>query len=192
MAVVGVMAIPASSASADYAPGSNVSANGSNASMASGGRGGSSSSLGTHNLRLPASIHRGIGSDSLADFAAQMTCLFWLEDDAVVMAAAMAGMAGNASRVMGLSGSTNGAGSRGSSGYGAYQDHRLTRSAIPSEAFKKWVYNILSTTQVTQNVVLLALMFIWRLRRLNPSVKGLDGSEFRLLTVALMLGNKCE
>ncbi|KAI9747113.1 MAG: hypothetical protein M1835_002216 [Candelina submexicana] len=33
-------------------------------------------------------------------------------------------------------------------------------------------------------------MFIYRLKKLNPTVKGKPGSEFRLLTVALMLGNK--
>jgi hypothetical protein len=57
--------------------------------------------------------------------------------------------------------------------------------------FRKWVTTILSTTQVSQNVILLALMFIYRLKKLNPTVKGKPGSEFRLLTVALMLGNKC-
>lgn len=51
--------------------------------------------------------------------------------------------------------------------------------------------SILSTTQVSQNVILLALMFIYRLKKLNPGVKGKLGSEFRLFTVALMLGNKC-
>lgn len=56
--------------------------------------------------------------------------------------------------------------------------------------FRKWVTTMLSTTQVTQNVILLALMFIYRLKKLNPTVKGRQGSEFRLLTVALMLGNK--
>lgn len=35
-------------------------------------------------------------------------------------------------------------------------------------------------------------MFIYRLKKLNPGVKGKLGSEFRLFTVALMLGNKCE
>lgn len=49
---------------------------------------------------------------------------------------------------------------------------------------------LLSTTQVTQNVILLALMFIYRLKSFNPTVKGKPGSEYRLLTVALMLGNK--
>lgn len=50
--------------------------------------------------------------------------------------------------------------------------------------------NLLSTTQVTQNVILLALLFVYRLKLTNPSVSGRPGSEYRLLTVALMLGNK--
>lgn len=68
----------------------------------------------------------------------------------------------------------------------------LVPDALPTTGFRKWVTTILSTTQVTQNVVLLALLFIYRLKQLNPTVKGKPGSEFRLLTVALMLGNKCE
>ncbi len=63
---------------------------------------------------------------------------------------------------------------------------------MPSIGFKKWVVTILSTTQVTQNVILLALLFIYRLKTINPAVKGRSGSEYRLLTVALMLGNKCK
>lgn len=50
---------------------------------------------------------------------------------------------------------------------------------------------MLSTTQVSQNVILLALLFIYRLKKLVPTVNGKAGSEYRLLTVALMLGNKC-
>lgn len=68
----------------------------------------------------------------------------------------------------------------------------LVPEALPSMGFRKWVTTILSTTQVTQNVILLALLFIYRLKNLNPTVKGKPGSEFRLLTVALMLGNKCK
>lgn len=60
----------------------------------------------------------------------------------------------------------------------------------PQVAFRKWVATLLSTTQVTPYVVLLALMFIYRLKSYNPTVKGKPGSEYRLLTVALMLGNK--
>ena len=69
---------------------------------------------------------------------------------------------------------------------------RLTKCALPYAPFKKWVYSVVSTTQVTENVILLALLFIYRLKTTNPTVKGRSGSEFRLLTVALMLGNKCE
>lgn len=66
----------------------------------------------------------------------------------------------------------------------------LVPDAIPTTGFRKWVATILTTTQVAQNVILLALLFIYRLKLTNPSVKGKPGSEYRLLTVALMLGNK--
>jgi len=69
---------------------------------------------------------------------------------------------------------------------------QLLDEAYPQTGFLKWVTTILSTTQVTQNVILLALLFIYRLKKQNPSVKGKLGSEYRLLTVALMLGNKCK
>lgn len=69
---------------------------------------------------------------------------------------------------------------------------RLQSLAKPYDQFRKWVYNVLSTTQVTQNVILLALLFIYRLKKSTPQIKGRAGSEYRLLTVALMLGNKCE
>lgn len=67
----------------------------------------------------------------------------------------------------------------------------LAADAIPTTGFRKWVTTILATTQVAQNVILLALLFIYRLKQINPAVKGKPGSEYRLLTVALMLGNKC-
>lgn len=62
----------------------------------------------------------------------------------------------------------------------------------PLPCLKKWVLAILPGTRVTPNVISLALMFIYRLRTLNPAVKGIAGSEYKLLTVALMLGNKCK
>lgn len=68
---------------------------------------------------------------------------------------------------------------------------RLTDAALPLPNFKDWVREVLSTTQVTQNVILLALLYIYRLKVTNPTVRGQAGSEYRLLTVALMLGNKC-
>lgn len=66
----------------------------------------------------------------------------------------------------------------------------LAVDSKPTTGFRKWVTTILSTTCVAQNVVILALLFIYRLKKLNPTVRGKPGSEYRLLTVALMLGNK--
>lgn len=79
----------------------------------------------------------------------------------------------------------------------AIEDHQhlvpsLVAEAVPTVGFQKWVSTILSTTQVSQNVILLALLFVYRLKKFNSGVKGKKGSEFRLMTVALMLGNKCE
>lgn len=69
---------------------------------------------------------------------------------------------------------------------------RLSKHTEPCPAYLKWVHSILSTTQVTQNVILLALLFVYRLKKTNPKVNGNPGSEYRLLTVALMLSNKCK
>lgn len=115
------------------------------------------------NLRIPLSINSSGGS--LAEFAAQITCLFWFESTETL----------NKGEKLTSSSSPI---------------KRLRPAAIPSSGFRKWVVTILSTTQVTQNVILLALLFIYRLKKINPAVKGRSGSEFRLLTVALMLGNK--
>lgn len=66
----------------------------------------------------------------------------------------------------------------------------LVPEVSPALGFQKWVTTVLTTTQVSQNVILLALLFIYRLKKFNAGVKGKSGSEFRLLTIALMLGNK--
>ncbi|KAJ5082553.1 hypothetical protein N7532_011596 [Penicillium argentinense] len=120
----------------------------------------SSGTSGGSQLRIPSSINNTKGS--LAEFAAQMTCLFWFEKTSKLQ---------------------------------AIEDRRqpvpsLVPEAAPAAGFQKWVATILSTTQVSQNVILLALLFIYRLKKFNASVKGKKGSEFRLMTVALMLGNK--
>ncbi|KAI0908629.1 hypothetical protein F4823DRAFT_481804 [Ustulina deusta] len=126
---------------------------------------GEDSSMVMHSLKLPKCISSHGGS--LNDFAALMTCFFWFETMDTIEAAEQ------------------------------INTHRpseplppLSRYTEPCPAYKKWVHSILSTTQVTQNVVLLALLFVYRLKKTNPRVHGNPGSEYRLLTVALMLGNK--
>ncbi|KAF3917995.1 hypothetical protein ABW21_db0202075 [Orbilia brochopaga] len=114
-------------------------------------------------LTIPTTINSSRGS--LAEFAAQITCLFWFESPSELNRVATS--------TVPITPSTP-----------------LRPDSIPSMSFKKWVTTTLSTTQVSANVILLALLFIYRLKQSNPSVKGKAGSEYRLLTVALMLGNK--
>jgi hypothetical protein len=114
-------------------------------------------------MQIPASINSSKGS--LSEFASQITCLFWFESIDNLMR-----VEESASIPAPLT--------------------PLADDAKPTIGFRKWVTTMLSTTQVTQNVILLALMFIYRLKTQNPQVRGKAGSEYRLLTVALMLGNK--
>ena len=113
-------------------------------------------------LEIPSSITNGKGN--LAKFAAQIACLFWFEKTAKLKAI--------------------------EDGLKPYPF--ILPEAIPSPGFQKWATTILSTTQVSQSVILLALLFIYRMKKFNPGVKGKKGSECRLLTIALMLGNKCK
>ncbi|PGH31843.1 hypothetical protein GX50_05395 [[Emmonsia] crescens] len=126
------------------------------------GKEASGSSIATY-LQIPPSINPSKGS--LAEFTAQIACLFWFEK------------ASKLNLVLNPSSSK-------------YQIPPLMPESIPTIGFRKWVTTILSTTQVSQNVVLLALLFIYRLKKFNPAVRGKRGSEFRLMTIALMMGNK--
>ncbi|EON64012.1 hypothetical protein W97_03242 [Coniosporium apollinis CBS 100218] len=101
----------------------------------------------------------------MPQLAAEITCLFWFENSSTLQQAL-----GHRSPHLPVT--------------------PLAADAIPSTGFRKWVTTILATTQVAQNVILLALLFVYRLKQINPAVKGKPGSEYRLLTVALMLGNK--
>ena|SRR2546423_630449 len=96
----------------------------------------------------------------------QITCLFWFESASTIK---------HAEELSDVS----------------FVDRGLVPDAAPSIGFRKWVTTILTTTLVSKNVILLALLFIYRLKKFNPGVSGKRGSEFRLFTIALMLGNKC-
>lgn len=113
-------------------------------------------------LQIPLSINNSHGS--LAELASQITCLFWFEDASTL--------------------------SRVETARSPQPTGSLPQEANPTIGFRKWVTTLLSTTQVSQNVILLALLFIYRLKKITANVKGKAGSEYRLLTVALMLGNK--
>ena len=60
----------------------------------------------------------------------------------------------------------------------------------PSAEFISFLGTLLSTTQVSQSVIILSLFYIYRLKLSNPHIRGMEGSEFRLAVIALMLANK--
>ncbi|GAA5870023.1 hypothetical protein JCM1840_003559 [Sporobolomyces johnsonii] len=60
---------------------------------------------------------------------------------------------------------------------------------VPTERFVRFCHEVLTTTQVSHSVVLLALLFISRLKQRN-AINGAPGSEFRLAVTGLMLANK--
>jgi hypothetical protein len=122
-----------------------------------------STSLIAPSFQIPRTVNSSGGS--LSELAAQITCLFWFESSDILQQIEDSAVPASPSR-------------------------SLVKDAMPTTGFRKWVTTILSTTLVAQNVVLLALLFVHRLKKLNPAVKGKPGSEYRLLTVALMLGNK--
>ncbi|KAF9414162.1 hypothetical protein BGZ76_004918 [Entomortierella beljakovae] len=68
--------------------------------------------------------------------------------------------------------------------------HRMTVPASAGPAFRKFCLKVLSATQLSSSVILLALKYIQKLLKNNPSIHGQQGSEFRLFTVSLMLANK--
>ncbi|KAF8310911.1 cyclin PHO80-like protein, partial [Cantharellus anzutake] len=59
-----------------------------------------------------------------------------------------------------------------------------------SAEFISFLGTLLSTTQVSQSVIILSLYYIYRLKLSNPHIRGMEGSEFRLAVIALMLANK--
>ncbi|CAD6915532.1 unnamed protein product [Tilletia controversa] len=60
----------------------------------------------------------------------------------------------------------------------------------PSARFVAFIKNLLTTTQVSSSVILLALLYIYRLKSRHPQLNGQEGSEYRLSVTSLMLANK--
>src|SRR5271170_5990268 len=67
----------------------------------------------------------------------------------------------------------------------------LADDSIPGHDFVDFCIRVLRTTAVSKEVALLGLLYIHRLRLRNPNVEGKSGSQWRIFTIALMLGNKC-
>src|SRR5271163_1030576 len=67
----------------------------------------------------------------------------------------------------------------------------LAEDSIAALDFTDFCTRVIRTTAVSKEVALLGLLFIHRLRLRNPNVEGKSGSQWRIFTIALMLGNKC-
>ncbi|KIW03488.1 uncharacterized protein PV09_05255 [Verruconis gallopava] len=115
-------------------------------------------------FRLPSSIQAP--QANLPQLAAETACLFWFESSATIAR---------------IEKWTPGS---------PVLPNALSPTAIPSTMFRKWLSTLLATTQVSPNVIILALLFIYKLKGFNQHLKGGPNSEFKLMTVALMLGNK--
>ncbi|EJD55024.1 hypothetical protein AURDEDRAFT_147691 [Auricularia subglabra TFB-10046 SS5] len=67
---------------------------------------------------------------------------------------------------------------------------RMALQFQPSATFVDFLLKILDTTQVSQSVIVLALHYVWKLKKQNTLTHGQAGSELRVAVVALMLANK--
>ncbi|CAO3624786.1 unnamed protein product, partial [Mucor fragilis] len=59
-----------------------------------------------------------------------------------------------------------------------------------STSFRLFCQNIIKSTQISSPCILVALLYIYKLRFAYPSIRGSMGSEIRLFTTALILANK--
>lgn len=60
----------------------------------------------------------------------------------------------------------------------------------PQEKFVAFIRDTIKTTQVSTSVLILALLYVQRLKLQQPKLRGQEGSEYRLSVTAMMLGNK--
>ncbi|GAA5840434.1 hypothetical protein JCM9279_007324 [Rhodotorula babjevae] len=78
----------------------------------------------------------------------------------------------------------------GGGGGGSPETMVVDRGQVrPTDRFVRFCQEVLATTQVSESVVILALLFISRLKQRNP-INGAPGSEYRLAVTGLMLANK--
>ncbi|GAA5899712.1 hypothetical protein JCM8208_004543 [Rhodotorula glutinis] len=85
---------------------------------------------------------------------------------------------------------SSGAGAGGGGGSGSPETMAVDRGQVrPTDRFVRFCQEVLATTQVSESVVILALLFISRLKQRNP-INGAPGSEYRLAVTGLMLANK--
>ena len=66
----------------------------------------------------------------------------------------------------------------------------LCPTVSPTNQFIEFCRSVIDTTHVSHALVLVALLYIYRLRLAYPTVQGKPGSEYRLFATSLILANK--
>ncbi|ANB15282.1 hypothetical protein AWJ20_2908 [Sugiyamaella lignohabitans] len=78
-----------------------------------------------------------------------------------------------------------------SNSYANCKTCEFSSHSIPTSAFKQFIANVITRTQLPPTAVSLALLYILRLKRYAPvSIVGSANSEYRVFSVALILTNK--
>ncbi|MBW0499464.1 hypothetical protein O181_039179 [Austropuccinia psidii MF-1] len=119
--------------------------------------------------------------NKIAEFAAQMMCYLWFAEPSSLQRSSAS-----------LSQSTclkSGTHSTSDFAQASLSLNITQAQLVPNPEFVIFIHNLLSTTQVSHSVVLLALFYIHRLKSLNP-IKPSSKSEYRIGVVSLMLANK--
>lgn len=71
-----------------------------------------------------------------------------------------------------------------------FRTHSDDQRLLPQPRFVAFIRDALGTTQVSTSVLILALLYIRRLKLMHSQILGQEGSEYRVGVAALMLGNK--
>jgi hypothetical protein len=60
----------------------------------------------------------------------------------------------------------------------------------PGVGFIEWARRILESTSMSPNALLLAILLVYRFRRINTDLQPKSGSEYKVFIVSLILANK--
>lgn len=120
---------------------------------------------------------RNTTTSSLADYAAQMICHLWFSPTPLTSLEAK-----RKSKPLWASPEA--------ASDDATSNSFLSPLQEPTQAFRAFVHDAIKTTLVSHSVVIVALLYIYKLKCRNPFLMGGSGSEYRLAATSLMLANK--
>lgn len=138
------------------------------------------------------SFHSPRDAGSMAEWCAQLVCYLWFADPSRLPATGSARYGRQRSAT-----EAHGAGDKARrpihrpSNRGMEGTRSQSRVQLfPAERFYIYVRSVLRATQVSHSVIVVALLYIFRLRVRHPNLQGHIGSEYRLFLTSLVLANK--